>query len=410
MALRNKAIGLIILLAFTFYVSCGNTNRGSSGKDTLSIRKDTILPKIICGADQSDKYLSYLTNKRIAILVNQSATVEGKHLLDFLVEKKIAVKKVFAPEHGFRGDLERGKEYKDFVDPQSGVPVVSLFGNHKKPISEDLKEIDLLIFDIQDVGVRFFTYISSMHLAMEACAENNVEFMVMDRPNPLGDYVDGSVLENKYKSFVGMHPIPIVHGCTVGELAKMINGEKWLKDSLQCKLKVIEIQNYTHKSFYSLPIKPSPNLTNDIAIRLYPSLCLFEASSISVGRGTDFPFQVLGFPDSTFGDFTFTPVSKKGMETQPLHQNKKCYGLDLRKTDPATKFTLQYLILFYKKMKSHESFFTNPNWFHLLSGNNVLESQIKEGLSEDAIKKSWQKDLEKYKRMRKKYLLYSDFE
>ena len=287
-----------------------------------------------------------------------------------------------------------------------------MFGKNRRPTDEQMKDLDVMLFDIQDAGARFFTYISSMNEVMEACANNKKPLIVLDRPNPLGDYVDGPIRQEGFKSFVGMHAIPVVHGLTVGELAQMINGENWLEEGKQCELTIIKMENYDHNMHYSLPVKPSPNLPNDLSLRLYPSLCFFEATEVSIGRGTTFPFQVVAYPVPDFGDSLFIPQDIKGMQMNPIQEGKVCYGVDLRNANPDTiKFTLKYIIDFSKKINSvGDTLITNERWFNLLAGNDILLQQIKDGLSEKDIKKSWEKELLEYKKMRKKYLLYDDFE
>lgn len=402
-------VGLLLMANFSM-LSCQpqnkkqpTTKKETEKKITITIKPAALLP---------EKYLPLLKNKRVGLIANQTSRAEnGEHLLDFLLRKNIDVVKIFSPEHGFRGNIERGKSFKAYRDKKTGLPIVPMYGNNRKPQAEDLKNIDILVFDIQDVGVRFYTYISSMHLAMEAAAQNKIEFMVLDRPNPLGDYIDGPVLNLKYQSFVGMHPIPVVHGLTVGELAKMINGEAWLSGEDTCRLKVIRCENYTHNTPWLLSVKPSPNLPNDRAVRLYPSLCFFEATEVSIGRGTDFPFQVIGYPDSSLGNFSFTPHDIPGTQMNPVREGEKCYGLDLRDVPLNTKFTLKYLLQFNEAFKrQNRKLITDKRWFKLLAGNNRLLKQVEQGKSESEIKASYQKELEDYKKMRKKYLLYRDFE
>lgn len=365
---------------------------------------------VTVGAERFDILLPLLQNKRVALLVNQTSTV-GKnqtHLLDALIAKGVDVVCVFAPEHGFRGNADAGELVKNGKDSKTGVDIVSIYGKNKKPSAETMQKIDAVVFDIQDVGARFYTYISSMHYVMEACAENNKDFIVLDRPNPC-DYIDGPILEPAYKSFVGMHPIPVLHGLTVGELAQMINGEKWLKSQpATCKLTVVPMQGWEHGQAYSLPIKPSPNLPNDQSIALYPSLCLFEATKVSIGRGTYFPFQVIGFPSSKYGSFKFTPVALEGFDKNPLQKDKVCYGVDLREVTPPTGFSLQYFIDFYNKSGQKELFFDRPKWFDLLTGTSKLRQAIVAGKSEQQIKSEWQPALQRYKQMRSQYLLYPD--
>jgi uncharacterized protein YbbC (DUF1343 family) len=364
----------------------------------------------IPGAAKFDAYLPDLNDKNVALVVNHTSFVGEQHLLDTLLSQGIKVKAIFAPEHGFRGEADAGAQIDNTVDSKSGIPVISVYGKKKKPDAKDLEGIDIVIFDIQDVGTRFYTYISTMHYVMEACAEFNKEMLVLDRPNPNGDYVAGPVREADQESFVGKHPIPIVHGLTVGELAQMINGEKWLEGEMTCKLKVVTVENYDHGTAYRLPIAPSPNLPNNVAIRLYPSLCLFEATMMSIGRGTDFPFQVIGYPDSSYGEFSFKPVSMPGKSTHPKLEDKLCYGVDLRDTPLDHQFTLDYIIDFYQKEPNHSTYIDRSSTFNLLAGNATLQAQLKQGLSAEEIYQSWESDLEAYKTMRKKYLLYPDFE
>lgn len=307
--------------------------------------------KILPGANQSQQYFPLLKNNNLGCVVNHTSIIENVHLVDSLISEKINITAIFSPEHGFRGDADRGALIDNSIDAKTGIPIVSLHGQHRKPQISDLKNIDVMLFDIQDVGVRFYTYISTMYLVMQACAENDIPLFVLDRPNPNGDYIAGPVLDTaNYRSFVGMLPIPIVYGLTMGELAKMINGEGWLGENLVCDLTVIKCKNYTHASKYELPVKPSPNLPNFRSIRLYPSLCFFEATSVSIGRGTKFPFQVIGYPDSTYGDFSFTPVSIPGASTNPLHENKTCFGEDLRNGNDYNHFSYEPFLRWYSKL------------------------------------------------------------
>jgi uncharacterized protein YbbC (DUF1343 family) len=360
--------------------------------------------RVLTGAEQSEKYLPLLQGKQVGLVVNHTSTVGDRHLVDYLLAQGVKIKAIFAPEHGFRGDADAGETVKSGVDAKSGLPVISLYGNNKKPTPAQLSGIDYLIFDIQDVGVRFYTYISTMHYAMEAAAEQGLKFMVLDRPNPNGDYIDGPVLDMKHSSFVGMHPIPVVHGLTVGELAQMINGEGWLAGGKKADLTVITNANYTHETPFEVPIKPSPNLPNAQSIRLYPSLCFFEGTDISVGRGTYFPFQVIGFPESKYGSFSFKPVSIEGMSKNPPHENKVCYGLDLRDVKVKPGLDLSYLIRFYQISGKGEKFFNT--FFTNLAGTTELNRQIVAGMTEEQIKTTWKKDLDAYRAMRAKYLLY----
>lgn len=359
------------------------------------------------GADRLDVLLPAIKDKKIALIVNQTSVLSnGTHLLDTLLSHKIHITKIFAPEHGFRGNADAGEKVVDGKDAKTGTPVISLYGKNYKPTADQLKDTDILIFDIQDVGARFYTYISTMHYAMEACAENGKECIVLDRPNP-NDYIDGPVLDLKYKSFVGMHPIPVLHGLTVGELARMINGEGWLKGGTKSDLKVITMTGWKHGFSYILPVKPSPNLPNEWAVDLYPSLCFFEATNVSVGRGTDFPFQVVGAPNPKYGKFSFTPRPNEGNKS-PLNVNKTCYGLDLRKYKYQPGIDLGFLIDFYKKSGLGAAFFTNPGFMDLLAGTDALRLQIIKGVAAEDIYKTWEKDLIEYRTMREKYLLYAD--
>ena len=364
------------------------------------------------GAERMEVITSLLQGKRVGLVVNQTSILEQSqvHLLDALLSKGISVRKVFAPEHGFRGTGDAGAEIKDSRDTKTGVPIISIYGKNKKPTAEQMADIDIMVFDIQDVGARFYTYISTMHYVMEACAEQHKPFVVLDRPNP-NDFVDGPMRQPGFESFVGVDPLPILHGLTVGELARMINGEKWLKNPADsCELTVVTMENWRHGDPYWLPVKPSPNLSNDQAIRLYPSLCFFEATQVSVGRGTYFPFQVLGFPDPKFGDFTFTPTALPGFDTNPLQKDKLCYGVDLRELPFEGGLTLRFFLDFYEKSGDQKAFFfSRPQWFDLLAGSKQLRFQIIRGFSEEEIRASWQPELEKYKQIRKKYLLYPDY-
>jgi uncharacterized protein YbbC (DUF1343 family) len=393
----------------TSIFSCSN-QISATIKEIPSAPIDTIKKNnsIVCGAERIEDYLPMLQNKRIALVVNQTSVVGKTHLADTLLAKKVTVKKIFSPEHGFRGIADAGEKVNNEIDAKTGLPIISLYGNNKKPSSGSLEDVDIVIFDIQDVGARFYTYISTMHYVMQACADNNKQLIILDRPNPNGYYIGGPVLDPKFKSFVGMHPIPIVHALTVGELAMMINGEHWLDSGKTCQLEIIKVKNYTHKDHYSLPVKPSPNLPNDEAIKLYPTLCLFEGTNISVGRGTAFPFQVIGSPNIKNGTFTFTPKSIEGMAKNPMYENVKCYGSDLRHLYPeSSMFNLRFLIDCYQKTDDKEKYFNN--FFNKLAGNNNLQEQVKKGMSESQIKETWQPDLNKYKTLRKKYLLYPDF-
>ena len=363
--------------------------------------------QILVGAEQAQLYLSQLQGKKVGIVGNQTSILpqsNQQHLVDFLLENKIQVLKVFVPEHGFRGTADAGEKVNNSIDAKTGLPIVSLYGANKKPSAEQLKDLDVLVFDLQDVGVRFFTYISTLHYVMEACAEQGKPLILLDRPNPNGNYVDGPMLKKGFESFVGMHPIPIVHGLSIGELAQMINGEKWLKGGLKVNLSVVPVANWNHDTPYELPVKPSPNLPNALSISLYPSTCLFEGTVVSLGRGTFFPFQVYGYPDAKFGDFSFTPVAIDGMSKTPPHQDKVCYGRDLRNESLDQPFTLSYLLEAYQRSEMKEKFFNS--YFNTLVGTDELTKQILAGKTATEIRETWQQGLTGYAKLRKKYLLY----
>jgi uncharacterized protein YbbC (DUF1343 family) len=359
------------------------------------------------GAERTEEYLPLIQGKRIALVVNQTSMIGQTHLVDSLFSLGLDIKKVMAPEHGFRGEAHDGEKVNDSKDEKTGIPIVSIYGNDKKPTPEMLADVDVLIFDIQDVGVRFYTFISTMHYVMEAAAENGKKVIVLDRPNPNGMYIDGPVKSDSVNSFVGMHAIPIVHGLTVGELAQMINGEGWLKGSVKADLTVIKMENWDHNVTYSLPVKPSPNLPTDNAIALYASLGLFEGTVISVGRGTDLPFEIIGHPKFGLGSFSFTPKPNAGSKYPPL-EGEQCFGQNLSTAGSPREFTLRYLIEYYNALKDSTDFF--KDYLTLLAGTPKLKQQIEAGMSEPEIKATWQKDLDAYKGKRKQYLLYKDFE
>jgi uncharacterized protein YbbC (DUF1343 family) len=362
--------------------------------------------QLLTGADQTTRYLPTLRGKRVGMVVNQTSIIRQTHLVDSLNTLGIRIKTIFAPEHGFRGQASAGEKISNSRDPKTGIGIVSLYGSNRKPTPAQLDSLDVVVFDIQDVGVRFYTYISTLHYVMEACAEANKPLVLLDRPNPNGHYVDGPVLNLAFKSFVGMHPIPVVHGLTVAELARMINGEGWLTGKKICPLTVIPCKNYTHQMPYTLPIAPSPNLPNRQAVLLYPSLCLFEGTVVSVGRGTDTQFQVIGSPNPANGPYQFTPEDKPGAANPP-NKGKLCYGLDLTKTDAQKLgFSLGYLLDFYRKSPEKDSFFLKGNFIDKLYGSDSLRAQVRAGLSEKAIRQSWEPALGQYKTMQKRYLLY----
>lgn len=361
-------------------------------------------PTIMTGADNYTKYLPLLKDKKVGVVTNQTGILSNKtHLVDFLLEQNVAIQTIFAPEHGFRGTADAGEDVLDGKDPKTGLSIISLYGDNKKPKATQLAGIDIMLFDLQDVGARFYTYISTLHYLMESCAENGIPLIILDRPNPNGRIVDGPVLEKQYASFVGMHPTALLHGMTIGEYAQMINGEKWLKNQIQCKLTIIPCIGYDRKMDYSLAVKPSPNLPNDQAINLYASLCLFEGTNVSVGRGTEKQFQIYGSPYLPKTSFTFIPKPNFGAK-DPLYNGKECYGEDLTTYPKLKQLELKWLIKAYQTTADKTKFF-NP-FFTKLAGTKKLQQQIESGISEDQIRKSWQKDLLSFKKMRMKYLLY----
>ena len=364
-----------------------------------------------CGADQSQLYLPMLKGKRVGLVVNQTAQVGKVHLVDFLKSKQVTITGIFAPEHGFRGDHSAGEKVKTNVDPKTGITVYSLYGNQKKPSKEVLAKMDVLIFDIQDVGARFYTYISTLHYVMEACAENNKTLIILDRPNPNGHYIDGPILDTAFKSFVGMHPVPVVHGCTIAEYALMINGEGWLKNKAQCKLEVIKIKNYKHWDAYQLPVRPSPNLPNMSSVYLYPSLCFFEGTNYSIGRGTPYPFQFVGKPDCSIGSDSLIPKNLPGIADHPPHEGKLCIGFNLTEYGKQVAFHSKQINLFwlldlYKNDADKANFFTP--FFDKLAGTDQLRKQIIAGKSEAEIRATWQEGLDQYRKKRMRYLMYAD--
>lgn len=362
------------------------------------------------GAWDTERYIPELKNKKVGLIVNQTSTIGDVHLVDSLLHRGIRIEKIFAPEHGFRGTVEAGGHIQDGIDPASGVKIISLYGAKKKPSADDLSDIDILVFDIQDVGVRFFTYIGTLHYIMEAAAEANLPLIVLDRPNPNGHYIDGPLMDTaRFRSFVGIDPIPVVYGMSMGELAGMINGEQWI--AKPCKLSVIQCEGYDHTRSYTLPIKPSPNLPNQVSVLLYPGICFFEGTVASLGRGTLVPFQVAGHPDYPDHSFSFTPVSMQAAVNPPL-KDKLCYGVDLTRLSVDSlfenrKLDLSVLLHFYSKMDK-ASFF-NAKWFDTLAGTSAFREAIEDGWSEDQIRASWQADLKSFNETRKKYLLYKDF-
>ncbi|HLW49543.1 MAG TPA: DUF1343 domain-containing protein [Sphingobacteriaceae bacterium] len=396
---------LSVVITFITFLSCSNPNSGQA--------EASVVEGIIPGADRLELYLPLLEGKKVGLMGNQTSIIgqgdEQQHLVDVLLERGVDLKFAFAPEHGFRGEIERGEKVSNEMDEKTGLPLYSLYGRNDKADSI-VNSIDVMIFDLQDVGARFYTYITSMHRVMQLAVNNGKKVIVLDRPNPNGDQIDGPVRkDDRFKSNVSYHKIAMIHGLTVGELAKMINGEGWLDNGARCDLEVIPVANYDHSMSYPLPVIPSPSLPNYLSVRLYMSLCLFEGTDISVGRGTDWPFQVIGYPDPVYGNFTFTPGERDGMALHVEGKGETNYGVDLRSLDPdAQRFTLKYLLDFYNKTADKSTFFARPDFFDKLAGTDQLRLQILDGLTEEEIRASWQEDLEAYKAMRSKYLLYPE--
>ncbi len=377
---------------------------------SIGIFSNIEINQIKVGAERIDIYNERILGKSIGLLVNHTSKINDVHLIDTLLSLGHNVKKIFTPEHGFSGIIERGKSVSQdtLIVNNLKIPIISMYGMNRIPSKENMEGLDIVIFDIQDVGARFYTYISAMHNMMSICAELGIKFIVLDRPNPNGGYVDGPVLEKEFQSYIGMHEIPIVHGLTVGELSKMIVGEKWIDNSENLDLEVITSMNWDHTKEYNVPIRPSPNLPNQQSILLYPSLCLFEQTIVSIGRGTEFPFQIIGHPNYKKNEFNFTPKSVTA-ESKPKLEGEVCYGIDLRYEKIEKKLNISYLINFYNELKENSSDFFG-SYFYRIIGNKTFEDQIKLGLSEEQIRSSWNEKLDIYKKMRKKYLLYNDFE
>lgn len=410
-----KIINLLVFVAIVI-VSCGSSKPGIADP-YAKVRDSSFRFDIVTGADQTEKYIDYLKGKRVGILANPTSVIGKTHLVDSLVARGVKVVKAFGPEHGFRGDASAGAKVSDAVDAKTGIPVISLYGSKNKPTAKDLADVDVMIFDMQDVGVRFYTYINVMGRLMEACAENNKELLILDRPNPNGYLIDGPILDMSLKSGIGAYPIPIAYGLTVGELALMINGEGWLANKVKANVKVIPVANYHHDMSYTLPVKPSPNLNTQQSILLYPSLCLFEGTIVSQGRGTYFPFAVLGAPALKGKySFSFTPISINGMAETPLHMNKACYGLDLRNYDMSNlikerKINIQWMIDLYKAYPDKPKFFDKSQSNQIGDINKLMgvydfKKQIEQGMSEEQIRKTWEPGLEAFKQLRAKYLIY----
>lgn len=390
-----------VLLFLLLMLSCGSSVKVA---DTPAKPATIIGNPPLTGAQRPDLYLPLLSGKRVGVVTNQTGILSNElHLIDFLLQKSVNVKKIFAPEHGFRGTADAGEHIVDGKDAQTGLSVISLYGNNKKPAADQLADIDILVFDLQDVGARFYTYISSLHYIMEACAEKNLPVLVLDRPNPNGAVVDGPTLEKEYAGFVGMHPIPLLHGMTIGEYAQMINGEKWLKDGIQCPLQVIPCLQYERTQPYSLPVKPSPNLPNDQSINLYASLCLFEGTNVSVGRGTEKQFQIYGSPFLPKGDFSFTPMPNFGAK-DPLYKAQVCNGEDLSQIAKVQSLELKWLLKAYATTQDKSKFFNA--FFTKLAGTKILQQQIEAGITETEIKKTWKPGIAAFLKMRQPYLIY----
>ena len=394
-----------IFLFLAFFMMLHFDGNSQSSRKKIVDAEDAIV-----GASRMELYLPSLKGKNVAVVANQTSTFNNTHLVDTLLSKSIHLKKIFTPEHGFRGTADEGAHINNSIDEKTQLPIISLYGKNKKPTAEQLNDIDIIIFDLQDVGTRFYTYISTMTYVMEAAAENNIPIIVLDRPNPNGFYIDGPVLEKENASFVGLHQVPVVYGLTIGEYAKMVNGEYWLNDSLQCNLTVIPLGNYDRNNIYELPVKPSPNLPNWESVYLYPSLCFFEGTIVSVGRGTEMPFQVYGHPQIE-SEYSFTPKQADG-RSKPLYCDTECYGKQLRQHATTYKknkneLNLAWIIEAYNQLKDKGNFFNN--FFVKLSGTKELQRQIENGCSEEEIRNSWKEEIDKYKEIRAKYLLYKDF-
>ena len=400
-----------LLIAGVFVIACCSLSLTSQDQG------DAEEKKILTGAEQTEKYLPYLKGKRVAMMANPTSIIGKTHLVDTLKKLGVNIVKVFGPEHGFRGNASAGAHVADETDPTTGIPIISLYGKKNKPSKEDMADVDVLIYDLQDVGVRFYTNINALSRLMEACVESDKEMLILDRPNPNGYLIDGPILDMKYKSGIGMFPLPMSHGLTVGEFAQMANGEGWLKDKVKCKLKIIPVANYNHDMPYTLPVKPSPNLNTQQAILLYPSTCMFEGIYVNHGRGTYFPFTVLGSPHlKGVYEFSFTPTGIKGMAENPIFKDTVCYGLDLRNYDvsllrKSKQINLQWIMELYKASPNKEQFFNSKlsrqmNNIEIQIGSGLFRQQIIDGVSEKEIRASWEPGLSQYKEMRKKYLLY----
>ena len=410
--MRKIPVLFLLVFEFLFVFTCKHLCAQDSSASALQL-VDKSQDELRVGAQHTEIYFPLLKGKAVAVVAHPASLIKNVHLVDSLLKAGIKVVKVFAPEHGFRGNVEAGAAIKNNIDFRTNLPVISLYGKNYKPKPEELKNVDVVLFDIQDVGARFYTYISTLHYVMEACAENNKQLIVLDRPNPNGYYVDGPILDLKYKSFTGMHQVPIVYGMTIGEYAQMINGEKWLLNGLKCKLQVVPIDGYNHNVLYQLPLKPSPNLPTMSSVYLYPSLCLFEGTKVSVGRGTDKPFQIFGYPGLKNAKTSFIPKPISGFSESPLYNGETCGGFYVSDYGESfvkyyRKIYLFWILNLYKTCDTKSDFFTN--YFNFLAGNEVLKKQIIAGETEDHIRDSWSLGIKKFKEIRKKYLLYPDFE
>ena len=404
LVLRNF-MPFVLILSLALVFGCGSESKAVKS-DMIELTE----PAVITGAERMQKYIPTLQGKNVGLVVNQTSVVYGKHLADTLLDFEIKVKKIFAPEHGFRGTADAGAKVKDGVDPKTGLPVFSLYGKTKKPTPEMLEGLDVVVFDIQDVGCRFYTYISTLTLVMEACAQKGIPVIVLDRPNPNGHYVGGPVLKKGFESFVGMHNVPVVYGMTIGEYGAMVNGEKWLKDGVECDYTVIELLEYDHSRSEALPIAPSPNLPTYNSILYYPWLCFFEGTVVSVGRGTNHPFEQIGHPDYSGDDHAFTPISGPGAK-YPKLENLVCHGIDFSKQNPRftysqAAFSIDHLVDFYQDLDMDEGFFLENNFIDKLAGSDQLRKDILAGKSAEEIQAGWQQDIEEFMFMRENYLLY----
>ncbi len=402
----------LFFLSSMILESC-NQPVGSIKKNEAAYKTEVVSAPVPA-AHKLETYLSKLKGKRVGMVVNQTSSLGNIHLVDTLLKHKINIVKIYSPEHGFRGEADAGEKVNSAIDEGTGIMMVSLYGEKRKPGPDDLKDIDIMVFDIQDIGVRFYTYNATMTLVMEACAENKIPLMILDRPNPNGYYVDGPVMKKEFQGFLGLHAVPIVYGMTLGEYAQMVNGEGWLKNGIKCDLTVIPCKNYDHTMTYDLPVKPSPNIVSHRAVLLYPSTCLFEGTHCSEGRGTEQPFVIFGHPKYTEGDFTFTPVPRPGAKSSKLY-NQLCHGhnlsnLSITEIMSWKRINLSYLLRFYNNMKDKDPFFLANNFLNKLAGNTELMAMIKAGKQEEEIRASWKPELDVFKKTRKKYLLYTDFE